>query len=449
MRTRFARAAFSAALALAAAAALPACLGSDAYRQMGRELAAAPPPPREDGPDPFAGETFLRRDAVLREVLRRNPSIHAARSAWRAALARYPQARSLDDPRVAYGVAPLSFGSNDVNDAHQAELSQRLPFPGKLALRGEVMLAEAEAAEHELAAVRLRLATMAWLLYDELYLLDRALEVNAHHVALLEEFRELATRRYEAGEASQQDPLQAEVEHARLLQREVSLRADRRVVAEQLNVLLHRPSGTPLPPPPVVFDLPSPELDAAEREALLARALERPELRAAGARVRSREADVALARREFLPDVTVVGAYNGVMQERDLQPFVGLALEVPLQLRRRFARLDQAQADLARAERERAGVEDELRFEVEAALERLAEARDVLALHRDRLLPAARDQLEAARIGFVSGRNSFLALIEAENNLRDFELGLERARTDVSRRVAELQRAAGVLPSGE
>ncbi len=94
--------------------------------------------------DTFVHVTTLERPVLLREVLNRNPSIHSAQQAWRAALARYPQVVSLDDPMLGYGLAPLSFGSNSVDDAHKVDLSQKLPFPGKLALRGQAALAEAE-----------------------------------------------------------------------------------------------------------------------------------------------------------------------------------------------------------------------------------------------------------------------------------------------------------------
>jgi len=416
------------------------------HRQGERDWQRAGAAPRPgDGAELFAGVARLERAALVRAVLRRNPSVRAARWAWRAALARYPQETSLDDPVLGYGVAPASFGSGSVDDAHKVDLSQRIPFPGKLGLRGEMALAEAAAAEHDVEAVRLRLATMASLLFDELYYLDRALEINAEHVTLLDELLQIATARYEVGRAAQQDPLQAEVERAHLLHREVVLETSRRIAREQVNVLLHRRPGSPLPPPPGRLE-PAAAPDA-DREALVAEALAaRPELRALGARIEGRESAVALARREFLPDFTVVGSYNGLWQASNLQPFVGVQVDVPLRIGRRRAALQEAKAHLARTESEREALEDEVRFAVESAADRLEEARHVRRLFASRLLPAARDQVEAARAGFETGRNSFLALIEAERNLRTTRLGYEEALADVSRRAAELERAAGRMP---
>jgi outer membrane protein TolC len=70
----------------------------------------------------------------------------------------------------------------------------------------------------------------------------------------------------------------------------------------------------------------------------------------------------------------------------------------------------------------------------------------VLALYQSRLLPAARDQVEAARASFETGESSFLALIDAERNLRAVRLGREEARRELSRSHAELQRAIGEIP---
>jgi outer membrane protein TolC len=285
---------------------------------------------------------------------------------------------------------------------------------------------------------------MASTLFDDHYLAARALEVNEHHRALLEEIERVALARYESGEGSQQEPLEAEVALARLAQEEVTLRTGQHVTAEQINVLLHQPPDHPLPPPPQQLSLPAREDDRAARRAAALEAS--PELRAAQARVRGRESAVALARREFLPDFMLMGAYDRLWQERELQPFVGLSMNVPLRRARRAAALDEARAELERAQHERAGLEDEIRFSVESGAERLAEARTVLALYEERLLPAARDRLEAAGAGFEAGRSDFQALVDAERELRELELGVEQARAEVSRRYAELEKATGNLP---
>jgi len=435
-------------LLLLIALPLAGCASSELgarHRELERSFAARTPAAPTDDGDPLARAPRLEREQLVQAVLRRNPSLDAARQAWRAVLERFPQETSFEDPRAGFGVAPRSLGSSAVRDGYKGELAQRIPFPGKLSLRGEVALASAEAAGYDYEALRRRLAETASLLFDDYYLVARAIEINDAHVLLLAELREIAMARYAAGEASQLDPLQAEVEHAHRLHDGAVLRAEQRVTAARIDALLHRRDETPLPPPPDRLDPPAPE--PLDPEALVARALrERPELRAAEARVQGRRSGVALARREFLPDVTLVGAWEGLMQESELRPVVGLSIDLPIRIERRRAALAEARAELSGATSERTALEDEVRFEVKSAVLRMEEARHVLHLLENRVVPAARDRVDAARAGFETGRNGFDSLIGAERELRDAELDRETALAKLSQRNAELQRAIGALP---
>jgi outer membrane protein TolC len=429
---------------LALALLLAGCMspGLTAHAQsLARQLEAATPAAASaPGDEPFEGQASLDRAALIQEVLLRNPGLAAARSAWRAALARYPQETALEDPMLESSIGPASFGSDQVDTGFRVGLSQALPFPGKRGLRGERALAEAEASSQEYEAERLALAAAASLLFDEYYLAVRASEQNARHRALVEELSHVALARYESGSASQQDALLAEAELAELLHGEIELATSQRRAVERINTLLHRHPELPLPPPPAALPVPvEAKLDVAE---LTQRALAgSPELRAARARSEAREQSVALARREYFPDFTVSGAYDRFWQETPLQPVLGLSLNVPIQLGRRSGALDEAQAELHRARSETQREEDEVRLGVARAVDRLREAHHLVELSRDRMLPVSRDRLVASRAAFESGQGSFLELVDAERGLRRAELDYETAVVALWRRHVELDRA--------
>jgi outer membrane protein TolC len=395
--------------------------------------------------DVALGGDTLDRAALIQAVLERNPGIAAARQAWEAARERIPQAESLDDPMARYGLAPLSIASDDVRFGQQLEVAQRLPYPGTLRLRGEIAAAEAAAAEQEVEQVRLRLATMASLLFDDYYLASRALAINAEHLRLLESFQRVATSRYAAGLAAQQEPIQAEVEAAHLLHLEVVLETERRTLAAQLNALLHRPPRAPLPPPPADPGLPPPpeETGGVDPETLSAA---RPELAAQRAEIAARRTAVALEKLDFHPDFEVMASYNSMWDMTEHQWMLGVGVNLPIRRQRIRAAVAAAEARLASAESELARLEDEVRAEVEVAAERLREALHIVHLYRNRVLPAARDQIAAARAGFETGAASMLALIDAERSLRTAELNHYEALADSFSRRAELDRALGRLP---
>ena len=402
----------------------------------------------EEEPTLFEDVEVLGRQSLVELVLDRNPTLEAARQAWRGALARYPQEKALDDPSAGYTFAPRSIGADDVRFGEVISVTQRFPFPGKRGLRGLVALAEAKAAHHNYEATRLNLALMASTLFDDFYVVVRSLEVNAEHIALVEDLKRSAEARYAAGRASMQDPLQAEVELAHLEHQRIVLRTQRSVVVAQINGLLHRRPESMLPPPPT--NLPTPAMPERTTSELQKEALrKRPELQAAEARIEGAESALSLAKREYYPDFTVGGTYNSMWRQPEHQFMVGLSINLPIQLGRRRGAAEEARAGLHRSRSEYETRIDEIRVSVEQARVRATEATHVVKLFQDRLIPAARDQLVAARSGFESGQNTFFALIEGEKTLRTVELEFQVALAEAYRRVAELERELGRLPGSK
>lgn len=406
-------------------------------------LSAATAGAQDASPTLFEGAAELDRSALVEEVLRRNPTVGAAREAWAAARAEVPQAGALPYPSVEYAVAPLS-AAPEARFGQRVQAMQQVPFPGKLRLRASVAQAEADVSQADFEATRHEMALEASLLFDDWYVVHRALDINAEHQALLEDFKRIATAKFAAGQASMQDPLQAEVELAHLEHREIVLNTDRSVVRARINALLHRPAREELPPPPKALDVPDPvETEDPVEQALAAR----PESSAAEARIRAGTAALKLARRELLPDFALMASYDSMWMEPDHQTMVGVGLVLPIWPGKVRGLREEATASLRRARQLRAQVEDQIGQEVVTAQERLQQAHHVVDLYERRVVPAARDQVEAARSGFETGRNSFLALIEAERNLQSVELAQQTALADFQRRRAELARALGRMPA--
>lgn len=387
----------------------------------------------------------LEREDLVRAVVARNPRIEAARAAWRAALERQPQEVALPDPMVEYAIAPLSIGSQSADLGQTISVSQRFPFPGRLELRSAVAIAEAAAEREQVAVVRQELALMAALLYDHLYVAERALEVNDHHRLLFEQLERAALALYTAGTVSQQDPIQARLERARIAQARIALEERRATLRAQINGLLHREPDAPIPPTPalaVTPDVEVPPVDALVRIAVA----QRPELRVIAERIEARRAARSLAEHEYFPDFGVMASYNSMWRMVEHQFMVGVSVEVPIQLDARAGAVSEAEARIAEQEALRESELDEVRVEVETARQQAIAARRTLALHHDVLLPLARQQIEAARAGYQTGRGSFQGVIDAERSLREIELGWFVAQAQLRQALARLQRAVGVMP---
>lgn len=347
---------------------------------------------------------------------------------------------------VTLEVAPLSIGSSSARFGYSGSVSQRLPWPGKLSLDESVARAEAEATRSDFEATRRDLALTASLLYDQYFVTARSLDINAEHVALLRDLKAAAIAQFESGRGSAQDPLQAEAELAHLEHDAIVLGSERDITVAQMNELLHRDPESPLPPPPkdlTVVAAPD-EHDVSRLEADATR--DRPDIESARAHVRAEEARAARAERESYPDFTVSTSYSSMWVMPEHRWMVGLSFNLPIQRGVRSGAVEEANASRARFASDAARLTDKAKTEVVVDMKRLEEASHVLRIYEERLLPIARDQIDAARAGFIASRNDFVAVVDAERNLRSVELDYQMMRANFDERRAELERAAGRIP---
>jgi outer membrane protein TolC len=385
----------------------------------------------------------LTVDAVVEQVLARNPSLAQMTAAWQAVSARYPQVTSLDDPMFGATVAPGSIGSNNVDFAYRLEVSQKLPLPGKLGLKGQSALATAAAAGSELDDMRLQLVESAKSGFYEYYLIHRAIAVNEENLRLLRRFREEANTRYEKVLAPRQDVSQADVELARQQERGLTLERMRKVAVARMNTLMHRPPDASLPPPPERLTLgdPLPAIEVLRPRALA----QRPDLQALVNRIAAEEASLRLAEKEFCPDVEVMAAYDAFWQppQQALQPQIGVRLNLPVQRQRRHAAVVEAQARLAERRAQLESRIDELHFQLQAAYEQVTESEQVLRLYEKTTLPAARRNVQDARSAYEAAKTPFLSLIEAQRNQVGLLDRYYEVLADYFRRRAALERVIG------
>jgi outer membrane protein, heavy metal efflux system len=421
-------------------AGLPVVVQAAAWEQ-GETAASTPAREAISSVLPFAGQADLSADAVVQQVLVRNPSLAEMTAAWRAAQARYPQVTALEDPMVGVQVAPGAFGSNTVDGGYRLEVSQKFPWPGKRDARGQGALAEAQAAGNDVEDMRLQLAESARSAFFDYYEVERALEVNRDGLVLLDKFHEEAESRYEKRAGEQQEVFQTEVEIGTQRERRLTLERRREVSIARINTLLHLPPDAPLPAP--AKDIPGgatlPDV-AALRQAALER---RPDLQALANRIAADRAAVALAKKEFCPDVELMAAYDTIWQERALRPQIGLRVNLPVQEARRYAAVAEAESRVAQREAELARQTDQVNLQVQEAMAQVHESEQIVALYEAKTLRAARENVEAAGRSFGAGKIPFLSLIEAQRNLVMVQDRYYEAIASLGRRRASLERVVG------
>jgi outer membrane protein TolC len=413
-------------------------------------------PPREastpialDQPSPPSAEELLSVDALVEQVLARNPSLAQMAAAFQAAQARYPQVTSLDDPMFAATIGPDTFAPDEPGTrfAYRLELSQKYPWPGKLRLRGEGARAEARAASNDVDDMRLRLIESTKDSFYEYFLATRTLEVNAENLEQLRRFRQNAEAQVGAGGArgNVQDVYQANVEIGREQKRRLTLERMQQVAVARLNTFLSLPANAPLAPPPKSLAVTEhlPDADALRAAALAGR----PDLLALGNRLQADEAALALACKDYCPDFEPYVMYDRFMgntpDTRDLATMIGVRMNLPVRLEKRRAAVAEAQARLAQRRAELARQVNDVGFEVQQAYAKVRESGQAVRLYEKTILPAAEQNIKAAQTAYITGKIPFLSLIEAQRSLVMLREQYYEAVADYFRQLATLERAVG------
>jgi outer membrane protein TolC len=379
---------------------------------------------------------------LVAAVLQANPRLEVAQATWEASVAKIEQQSAWEDPLFQYGFAPLTIDSQKSNFGQRFELSQKVPFPGKLQLRGKAAEYQAETRRQNITTLQLLLATTAKSLFADWYFIHQAIAINKTNQTLLKNFRNIAVTRYSTGRASKQDVLRAEVEQALLKHQAIGLQRQRKIRLAQLNTLLNRTPYTPLPVPQKLADISAlPDLEQLQIKAMQSR----PELKAVESNIKAHETQTELAALAYYPDIKLSAGYNSLWDNEDKRFNIGVGINIPLDQSKLRAAEQEARANSQQAYWRKIDLQAKISEELAVAYAHVEESLHVLHLYRQQLSSLADANMAAAKADYQAGRGDFLTLISSEKNSMQTQLQTEQALANVHRRFAELEQAVGTL----
>ncbi len=389
----------------------------------------------------------LSSTQLVAAVLQANPQLEMVQATWQASLARIEQQSALDDPQFIYRFAPLTADSQKpdgqtLDFGQRFEISQKIPFPGKLQLRGKAAEYQAESQQQTIKTLQLLLASKAKALFADWYFIHQAIGINTINQNLLTEFRQIALTRYSTGQVNKQDVLHAEVELTLLKHQAIVLQRQLKTRLAHLNTLLNRPPDTPLPVPQKLSAISElPDFEQLQIGAMQSR----PELKAIVASINTHKTRTKLAELNYYPDLKLSAGYNSLWDNQDKRFNIGVSINIPLGQSKRRAAEQEATANSHLSHWRKIDLEAKIREELAVAYAYVEESLHVLQLYRQQLSPLAEANMAAAQADYQSGKGDFLSLITSEKNRFQTQLQTQQALSDVHRRFAELEKAVGIL----
>jgi outer membrane protein TolC len=399
----------------------------------------------------LAGESEMNGllDSLIQEALSNNPELKAYSEMVEALKERPDQARSLDDPSLGFAISnlPVDTFSFDQEAMTQKQISikQKIPFPGKLSLKGEMAEKDAGIAWEEYTEKINQLISKVKSAYYELAFIHKALDITANNRELLADFMKTAETGYAVGTLKQRDIIKARLQLSYII-REVLLLEKRREIAEaRLISLLGRRGAHAIPPGKIEIT----SFDRPLEELLSAAIKNRPALiKLKQARDKALLAK-KLAEKEFYPDFDLSVSYgqrdDGATGARPDLFSTAVTINIPLWYRNKENRkVTEEAANVRRAEELYNAMVSEMRLQLSILTSDIRQLDQEIELITTGLIPQGTISFESALSEYKVNKTGFLDLVRSQIELYNYELEYQKALSLRETRLAELEATVGM-----
>jgi outer membrane protein TolC len=320
---------------------------------------------------------------------------------------------------VTYFPEPIEtrLGPQDWN----ANISQMIPFPGKLSKVGKIIEADARIARLNLDKTIQNVVMSTRESFHELAYIRMAKRVAEQNLRLLEHLRKVAETAYAQEKTSLIDMVKAQSQNGQLRYDILLLDDLEKTEIARLNGLLNRAPGAEIGEisseifQPIVYSL---------EEIYALSETNQEEIQIADEKVKRAETSVELARYKNFPDFKI-------------------GLFYPLWFGKNKSRIGKARAEARKAKAIKANQVNDTITKVRALYFRLENAHRIMDLYGKELLPQAARSMEIAETWFREKESTFSDFIETQAVWYNFQLALSRAQADYGKYLARLERLVG------
>lgn len=382
---------------------------------------------------------------LLAEAESNNAQISAADHSWKATTHVAQQVTTLPDPQFTvqqFSVgSPKPFAGFSNSDFAYIGfgVSQDLPYPGKLRLKGEEANREADTQHAQADVVRASMAGEVKLVYLRLAYLEATLSILGRNDAVLQQLIQNGLSRYSVGKGSQADVLKAQIEHTKIL-REVTMHHQEMGQLEaDLKQLVHRSQNCAdimpeqLAPTPLTYT--AQELQALVQE-------HNPAVRMDAKAVQKQNAQLKSAQRDGKPDFNV--GYMFQQTGGGYRDYYVLTLNMRLPRHRRVdGEIAEAVELLDRSKQELDSQMQQQLAEVQKQYIATTGTAELLKEYQEGLIPQAEAAFHSEQVAYQSNKQQFALVLASLLDVLTFEHDYQQALLDHETALARLETLTG------
>ena len=269
---------------------------------------------------------------------------------------------------------------------------------------------------------------------------DERVRLSGEVLELADRAHQVAKVRFDEGAAPRLDVLQADLGLARAQADADLARSSRASALADLNAVLNQPPGQAVA---ITGDLAEADATPDLARAMTLATSSNGELLAAEREAAIEERRLTLLRAERIPTPTVTfGLPINAPDEFTVGKSLGFAMTLPL-FSRNQGEMAQSQATIDQIHAKRDAARRTVESQVFGALARIDAQRKQVDTYRTRIVPAATELTTLAEESYKLGRNSVLALLDAQRSLRDVRREYLQALLEFQAALADLEEVIG------
>lgn len=396
---------------------------------------------------PLAGEAVGSSVADFLNLAKKmNPELLALRLEADAASERVEGAGLLPDPKFQVILEDIGKNRDGLPGRVATEkflMQQELPWWGKRDLQRSIALAESREAEGRLANGAGDIALRIKTTYADYHRVHLSMERTEEWMQMMRTLVRVAQWRYAQNMALQSEVTTAEAERGVLQIEKVRLSKERGRIRARLNALVNRKPDAPIIERPEMRPLPA--LEKLDYARLLEHALrESPAHAMIAARAVAVGESQRLVEKGWYPDITL-GA--GLVQRRNPEEKNGfealVEVTLPVQWEAHRARYREARAKTGAVQAQLQAEQWRIASTLKENLLSLEEAREVAEVTENTLVPQAQMALQSSLTGYQTGTTEAVAVLDAAQRLKKFQIDLLKAQWEAQVRLAEVERLIG------
>jgi outer membrane protein TolC len=397
----------------------------------------------------------LSLNDLIKTTLQNNPGLQAAKKRWQQTIERLPQVDSYPDPMLKYSYFLENVETKVGPQKQIFGISQKIPFPGKLSLKGDIAAKSAEVAYLAYESAILKLAARVKKNYYELWYIHQALELTRKNMDLMEHLVKITEADLSTDGTTLTDVFKAQQQLAQLQYDLILLQELEETSYTQINALMDQPPETGLGHPENINFKPY-EYTIDALYSLSEKYSQR--LKTAQEMIEKSDSAISLAKRKYWPDLTAGFSYievddaDPVMMNNRLTEVddsgkdayaLNFAINIPIQWGRRNAGLREAKFRRGEAKLNKKNIKNELFADIKSLYFRIKNSERLVKLYKDSLIPQAKQSIQTAETWFKEKRGSLSGLLETRAVWLNFNLAHRRALTDYNQRIANMEPLVG------